>query len=121
MKITAKQLKRMLQESSITVVDEPEEDFDFFLHGAEDGEPYDAEGAMSKSQLYRIKKMAFMLCDMLDDGDQLPAWVQDHISVAQENLSQVFSYMEPKYSMSYEDEDWDDEEDFEDFEDDDEY
>jgi hypothetical protein len=29
--------------------------------------------------------------------------------------------MEPKYSMSYEDENWDDEEDFEDFEDDDEY
>jgi len=91
------------------------EDSEFFLHGHEGGEPSDEEGQMSKYQLHRIKQMSYILCDMLEAGDQLPAWVQDHISVAHENISQVLSYMEPKYHMASqadddeEEEDWDEE------------
>lgn len=78
-----------------------------FLHGYEHGEPHDEEGGMVKRRLDRMKKMAEMLCDVLEDDDQLPAWVQDHIAVAHENLQQVFSYMEPEHSEE-EDHDHDD-------------
>lgn len=113
MKLTAKQLKKLLESIDLeTLIEdyheeeeydaesyEDEDDSEFFLHGYDQDEPYDAEGDMAKYQLHRVKKMAEMMCDMLESGDQLPAWVQDHLSVAHENLGQVFSYMEPKYHM----------------------
>lgn len=61
-----------------------------FLHGGAD-----AEGAMVKSKLHRMCHMTQTLTDILSDDDQLPGWVQDHISVAHENLAQVFGYLEP--------------------------
>lgn len=64
-----------------------------FLH--DQGEP-DPEGAMVKPQLKRIVTMAQMLDEMLVEDDQLPGWVQSHISDAANNLAQVFGYMEPK-------------------------
>lgn len=109
MKITVKQLKKLLENLDLEVLAEDhDEDYDmedngddseFFLHGYERGEPHDAEGNMAQYQLHRVKQMSQMMCDMLEGGDQLPAWVQDHLSVAHENLGQVFSYMEPKYHM----------------------
>jgi hypothetical protein len=90
------------------------DDKEFFLHGHESGAPSDEEGQMAKSQLHRIKQIAYMLCDMLESGDQLPAWVQDHVSVAHENLGQVFSYMEPKYHMAGSEDDDEDEENWSD-------
>ena len=64
-----------------------------FLH---DGKNPDPEGAMARSRLHRIAEMVEDLHGMLTDEDQLPAWVQDHITSAHENLSQVYSYMEPR-------------------------
>lgn len=90
-------------------------DDDRFLHGYEHGEPHDEEGGMVKRRLDRMKEMAEMLCGVLDSDDQLPAWVQDHIAVAHENLQQVFSYMEPEHSGK---EDHDHEEEEEDDDDD---
>ena len=64
-----------------------------FLH--DKGAP-DPEGAMIKPQLKRIVTMAKMLDEMLVEEDQLPGWVQSHISDAANNLTQVFGYMEPR-------------------------
>lgn len=64
-----------------------------FLHGKDGSDP---EGAMTKAQLQRIVTMAQMMDEMLVDDDQLPGWVQSHISDAANNLTQVFGYMEPK-------------------------
>lgn len=64
-----------------------------FLH--DQGAP-DPEGAMVKPQLQRIATMAKMLDEMMVEDDQLPGWVQSHISDAANNLAQVFGYMEPK-------------------------
>lgn len=63
-----------------------------FLHGGES----EAEGEMAKLQLRRIVSMAQMLDGLLIDDDQLPGWVQSHISDAANNLTQVLGYMEPK-------------------------
>ncbi len=68
-------------------------DHNQFLHGFDDGHPQDDEGGMVKSRMYSMKKMAAEVCGLLDDDDQLPGWVQDHISVAHENLRQVHGYL----------------------------
>jgi len=64
-----------------------------FLHDEKNPDP---EGAMVKSRLHRIVEMSKDLHGMLANEDQLPGWVQDHVTAAHENLSQVYSYMEPR-------------------------
>ena len=137
MRITAKQLRKLISEAAASGLSEDhdiehydeylddEDDSEFFLHGYEDGHAHDAEGSMAKSQLHRVKTMSDMLCDIIEEDDQLPSWVQSHIAIAYENLNQVMSYMEPKFHMQgeedddydYED-DYEDDEDYEDYEDD---
>jgi hypothetical protein len=94
------------------------EDHERFLHGHDEGSPFDDEGKMAKSRLHRMRDMAKKISALLEDGDQLPGWVQDHLAVAHENLSQVFSYLEPEgdkwgsedgYEGDYDDEDDEDE------------
>lgn len=55
------------------------------------------EVSMSMSQLHRICDMADMLKKVAGKEKKIPAWVQSHLAVAHENLSQVFGYMEPKH------------------------
>ncbi len=75
------------------------EDPNRFLHG-KDG--HDDEGAMVKSRLHLMKDMAKDICDVVRPEDQLPGWVQDHISVAHENLQQVHGYLIGKqHSMEH--------------------
>jgi len=87
--------------------DEVETDFDDddrFLHGSEHSEAHDDEGYMVKSQLSSMKEMAYEVCELLDGDDQLPGWVQNHISVAHENLRQVHGYLTGDAKMqAYED------------------
>ena len=93
MKITAQQLRRLIREEVEAISLNSGEDHDRFLHGFESGHPVDDEGYMTKSRLYSMKKMAHEICDLLETGDQLPAWVQDHIAVSHENLQQVHGYL----------------------------
>jgi len=65
-----------------------------FLHDPK-GAPED-EGSMVKAQLKAIEETAADLAKLLVDEDQLPGWVQNHVSVAEENLAQVASYLRPK-------------------------
>lgn len=75
------------------------EDPNRFLHG-KDG--HDDEGSMVKSKLHSVKEMSKDICDTLQPTDQLPGWVQDHISVAHENLQQVHGYLMGKqHSMEH--------------------
>jgi len=123
MRITARQLRKLINEAAVSSLEEDhdtdfyaalddDDDSELFLHGYEDGEPFDAEGDMAKFQLHRIKEISYMLCDMLEADDQLPSWVQAHITTAYENLNQVLSYMEPKFHMSHSgDEKYEDSED----------
>mgnify|MGYP006290812891 CR=1 FL=1 len=65
-----------------------------FLHSP-DGSP-ENEGEMAKAQLENIAAIAKRLNAILIDEDQLPAWVQDYITSAEEALESVASYIEPK-------------------------
>jgi len=130
MRLTAKQLRKLISEAAASNLSDDhnfehydeylddEDDSEFFLHGHEDGHANDAEGLMAKSQLHRVKEISIMLCDMLDNDDQLPAWVQAHVTTAYENLNQVLSYMEPKMHMYCDEDDLEDgfEEGFVDYE-----
>jgi hypothetical protein len=90
MRITTRKLSKLIEE----------DDSNRFLHGYENGDPFDDESEMVSSQLHRLKEMSENLLEMLSDGDQLPSWVQSHIAVAHENISQVYSYLEPQDDTS---------------------
>jgi hypothetical protein len=84
MKIKFEQLRRIIKEE-ITLAKSGENQR--FLHGPDD------EGAMVKSSLSAVMNMASDIQDVMADDDQLPGWVQDHLSVAHENLQQVHGYL----------------------------
>ena len=54
------------------------------------------EGRMSKAKLFRMGKMAQSFHDRLEDGDDLPEWVQDKITTAEDRLTSAFEYIDYK-------------------------
>jgi hypothetical protein len=54
----------------------------------------DPEGEMAKQQLYKVAKYAAELYKMLDDNDELDAWVQDKLSKVSDYISSVKHYLE---------------------------
>ena len=72
----------------------------------------DDESDMAHSQLYAIKDLAGELCNMIDDGEQLDAWVQAKLTKAEDYLNSVYRYLsgeeaevkrDIKQDMGYED------------------
>jgi len=57
-------------------------------------EEMDDEGRMAKSQMYKMKTYVDKLSMMLDDGAQLPAWVQAKVTKASSMMSAVFHYLD---------------------------
>lgn len=64
-----------------------------FLHGSEEGHPYDAEGDMVKSRLSAMSKMSGEISELLHDEDQLPGWVQDLVATSHNDLQHVYDYL----------------------------
>jgi len=89
MKITANQLRRLIREEyeSFGIGDRNPSRF---LHGED---PEDSEGGMAKGQLSDIGSMSQELQELLNPDDQLPGWVQNHLTVAHENLRQIHGYL----------------------------
>lgn len=54
------------------------------------------EGRMSKAKLFRMGQMSQSLHDKLEDGDDLPGWVQDKITTAEDRLQSAYDYMSYK-------------------------
>jgi len=73
-------------------------------HTASDGRMFDYghtksdshEGRMTKAKLYRMGKMAQSLGDRLEDGDDLPEWVQDKVTTAEDRLRSAYEYIDYK-------------------------
>jgi hypothetical protein len=72
---------------------EPGHDDQEFLHGSEEGHPYDAEGDMVKSRLGSMAKMSNEISELLHDEDQLPGWVQDLVATSHNDLQHVYDYL----------------------------
>ena len=60
----------------------------------EDHMDHDNEGRMAKSQMYKMKTYVDKLSAMLDDGAQLPSWVQAKLTKASSMMSAVFHYLD---------------------------
>ena len=54
---------------------------------------YDQEGDMAKTQLRTIADAAKELHDMLDDDENMPEWVQNKITKAQDYIDSVRDYL----------------------------
>jgi len=64
--------------------------------------PVSREGQMLKSQLMSMQREANKLYSMLEDGDNLPGWVNSKISTALDRLSTSRRYIESKLArMGY--------------------
>ena len=78
------------------------------VHTQDDGRMFDYghtksdshEGRMTRAKLYRMGKMAQSFHDRLEDGDDLPEWVQDKVTTAEDRLRSAFEYMEYKLHRS---------------------
>jgi hypothetical protein len=51
----------------------------------------DYEGYMTKSQLYKIGEAALKLHDMIQDGDNLPEWMQSKIAQAEQMVQSAYN------------------------------
>jgi len=60
----------------------------------EDDMDFDREGRMAKSQMYKMKTYVDKLSMMLDDGAQLPSWVQAKLTKASSMMSAVYHYLD---------------------------
>ena len=74
------------------------------VHTQEDGRMFDYghtksdshEGRMTRAKLFRMGKMAQSFHDRLEDGDDLPEWVQDKVTTAEDRLRSAFEYIDYK-------------------------
>jgi hypothetical protein len=53
----------------------------------------DDEADMAHSQLSNIKRLSAELCDMIDQEEQLDAWVQAKLTKAEDYLQSVYGYL----------------------------
>ena len=51
---------------------------------------------MTKAKLFRMGRMAQSFHDRLEDGDDLPEWVQDKVTTAEDRLRSAFDYIDYK-------------------------
>jgi len=74
------------------------------VHHQDDGRMFDYghtksdshEGRMTRAKLFRMGKMAQSFHDRLEDGDDLPQWVNDKVTTAEDRLRSAFEYMDYK-------------------------
>jgi len=92
-KIKLSQLRRIIKEEVGNALPVAGKDSQRFLHGFESGHPKDDEGYMIKSRMADVKEMAETICELLEMGDQLPAWVQDLVASAHTDLEHVKDYL----------------------------
>ncbi len=60
---------------------------------------HEQEGHMAKSDLYRSAKCAIKLFELIEDSQDLEAWVQSKITKAADYLDSVYHYLE--YELKY--------------------
>ena len=58
----------------------------------EDSDNYE-ESSMIRNNLYKVAEQSAALHDVIEDGDDLPEWVQEKIAVASEMMDVVYDYL----------------------------
>jgi hypothetical protein len=81
---------KTLKDKQLAYADELKKDAEM----KKENNAHDHEGRMAKSQMYKMKDYVDKLSMMMDDGAQLPAWVQSKLTKASDYMSSVFHYLE---------------------------
>jgi len=104
--------KKSMDEQPAKMVHDAEDLEEDYSLTEDDWMQRDDESDMAHSQLYAIKDLAGELCNMIDDGEQLDAWVQAKLTKAEDYLNSVYRYLsgeeaevkrDMKQDMGYED------------------
>ena len=92
--------KKAIRHTNIKKVEPMEEDAEEikFTNDVGKDDYVDDEGRMAKSQLYKMAKYAVKLHKMLDDMEQLPAWVQAKFTKASDYLSSIYHYLDYEFA-----------------------
>ena len=69
------------------------------IRPSQPGVNLEQEGQMARSELYRAAKMSIKLFQMIQDGQDLEAWVQAKITKSADYLDSIYHYME--YQMKF--------------------
>lgn len=99
--------KKQLAESLIVVAEKKlKEDYDELdsIDGCNCGE---GEGEMFKAQLLSIMANAQKLYHMIDEDDQFEDWLQSKVTIAEDYLRAIYSYLTYSNGGDLEDENWD--------------
>jgi len=67
----------------------------------EDSDDYEESG-MIKNNLHNIAQQAKDLHDAIEDGDDLPEWVQEKIAVATEMMDVIYDYLNAESAHMHE-------------------
>jgi hypothetical protein len=70
-----------------------------FVAEASDKGEYDYEGQMARTQLQTTMRNCKDLIDMIEDGDNMPEWVQSKITLAQDYITCVRDYLQSKEEL----------------------
>jgi hypothetical protein len=95
MKITVsrEELKQIIKEewereAILEMQGEVPEGYDETVAGQD--QELDYEGYMTKSQLYKIGEYALELHDMIQDGENLPEWMQSKVAQMEKDVGSVY-------------------------------
>ena len=91
-KVTAADQEIKAAQLALKAAQEKKKEAEMQKEGHEDMN--DDEGRMAKSQMYKMHHYIDKLSVMLDDGAQLPAWIQSKITKASSMMSAVFHYLD---------------------------
>ena len=111
--------KKNLAESLIVVAEKKlKEDYDE-LDSIDSCNCGEGEGEMFKAQLLSIISNAEKLYHMIDDEYQFEDWLQSKVTIAEDYLRAIYSYLTYSNGGDLEDEDWDGDGDWDDVDDED--
>jgi hypothetical protein len=63
--------------------------------------PQKNEGAHYKTKLKKIIENSYLIHQIITDFDELPAWIQDKITIADHNMGAIIDYLETEMEMNY--------------------
>lgn len=66
-----------------------------------DDAEYNDESGMAQNSLHTIHRAAVGLSKLIKDGENLPEWVQEKLSIAEDYMQTVWDYLESEHEMSH--------------------
>jgi hypothetical protein len=95
MLIAKNRLKQIIKEEMHTMNAGTMSEYENLSQGYDDtvqgqDQELDYEGYMTKSQLFKIGEYALKLHDMIEDGENLPEWMQSKVSQMDQMIGSVY-------------------------------